>query len=64
MSANGSAMPQEASEILDKGKGKSAEQPTHEMRMEDDDEEDEEEESGPEEVRMPPFAQMNVKANK
>lgn len=49
MSANGSAVAKEASEILDKGKGKSAEQPTHEMSMEDDDE-DEEEESGPEEV--------------
>ena len=51
MSANGSAVPEQASEILDKGKGKSTEQPTHEMRMEDD-EDDEEEESGQEEVRL------------
>lgn len=49
MSANGSAMPEEASEILDKGKGKQVEQPTHDMSLEDDDE-DEEEESGAEEV--------------
>ncbi len=49
MSANGSAVPEQATEILDKGKGKSAEQPTHEMSMEDD-EEEEEEESGQEEA--------------
>lgn len=49
MSANGSAMPDQASEILDKGKGKSVEEPTTAMAM-DDDEEDEEEESGVDEV--------------
>ena len=50
MSANGSAMPDQASEILDKGKGKSVEQPTNEMSMQDD-EDDDDEESGVEEVR-------------
>jgi hypothetical protein len=49
MAANGSAMPDQASEILDKGKGKSVEEPTPDMTMEDDD--DDEEESGVDEVR-------------
>jgi hypothetical protein len=49
MAANGSAMPDEASEILDKGKGKSVEAPALDMAMEDDD--DDEEESGVDEVR-------------
>ena len=38
MSANGSAMPQEASETTEKGKGKAVEQPrSHDMSMDDDD---------------------------
>lgn len=46
---NGSAVPQEASEIADKGKGKSVDTaPSHDM-MEEDDEESEEE-SGVEDV--------------
>jgi hypothetical protein len=49
MAANGSAMPDEANEILDKGKGKSVEAPALDMVMEDDD--DDEEESGVDEVR-------------
>ena len=47
MSANGSTVPQEASEIQDKGKGKQVEQAQHDTGMDDD---EEEEESGPEEV--------------
>ncbi|RMZ78763.1 hypothetical protein DV738_g3690, partial [Chaetothyriales sp. CBS 135597] len=47
MSANGSAVPEQTSEIVDKGKGKAVEQPSHDLDMEDD---DEEEESGPEDV--------------
>lgn len=50
MSANGSAMPQESSEIQDKGKGKSVEQAPQQPAFED--EEDEEEESGADEVRF------------
>ncbi|RMD42296.1 hypothetical protein DV735_g2854, partial [Chaetothyriales sp. CBS 134920] len=42
MSANGSAVPSEqTSEIVDKGKGKAVEQPSHDLDMEDDDEEEE-----------------------
>ena len=59
MSANGSAVPEQASELLDKGKGKSTEQPTHEMSMEDD-EDDEEEESGQEEVRFNLYRKGNT----
>ena len=51
MSANGSAIPEQTSEIAGKGKGKAAEQPTQDIGMEEDDE-DEEEESGPEEVSV------------
>lgn len=53
MSANGSAIPAQTSDVVDKGKGKATEQPTHSMGM-DEDEEDEEEESGPEEVSVYP----------
>jgi hypothetical protein len=49
MSANGSAVPEQASEIIDKGKGKAVEQPTNETAMDEDDDE-EDEESGVEEV--------------
>jgi hypothetical protein len=48
MSANGSAVPTESSEIQDKGKGRSVEEPTHDMNV--DEEDDEQEESGPDEV--------------
>ncbi|RMZ86695.1 hypothetical protein DV736_g6078, partial [Chaetothyriales sp. CBS 134916] len=47
MSANGSAVPEQTSEIVDKGKGKAVEQPAHDLDMDNDD--DDEEESGPEE---------------
>jgi hypothetical protein len=47
MSANGSAMPTESSEIQDKGKGKQVE-PTNDMSI--DEEDDEQEESGVDEV--------------
>ena len=48
--SNGSAIPQEASQIIDKGKGKSVDTtPSHDM-MEEDDEDSEEEESGVEDV--------------
>ena len=51
---NGSALPQEASELAGKGKGKAADQaPVQDHAMdEEEDDEDEEEESGPEEVRF------------
>ena len=53
MSANGSAIPSQTEEAMNKGKGKATEQPSHDMMMEDD-EEDEEEESAAEEVPFPP----------
>ncbi|RMZ83401.1 hypothetical protein DV737_g1741, partial [Chaetothyriales sp. CBS 132003] len=40
MSANGLAVPEQTSEIVDKGKGKAVEQPTHDLDMDDDDEEE------------------------
>lgn len=49
--ANGSARPQEASEIVDKGKGKAVDDaPAQDHSMEEDDDEEDEEDSGPEEV--------------
>lgn len=51
MSANGSAIPTEATEVQDKGKGKSVEEPSRNIGMEED--EDEEEESGIDEVSTP-----------
>ena len=48
---NGSAVPQEASEIADKGKGKAADPiSTRDQSMDDDEDDDDEEDSGPEEV--------------
>lgn len=48
---NGSAIPQEASEITDKGKGKSVEPAASHEMMDEDEEDSEEEESGVEDVR-------------
>jgi hypothetical protein len=50
MSANGSAIPEQANQLADKGKGKATEQPVHDMGMEDD--EEDEEDSGAEEVSL------------
>lgn len=49
MSANGSAIPSESTEIQDKGKGKSIDEPTQAVGLEED---DEEEESGADEVSL------------
>ena len=62
MSANGSAIPEQTSEVVDKGKGKATEQPTRDIGMEDD-EEDEEEESGAEEVSLTPPLPSNRLTN-
>lgn len=48
MSANGSAVPSESAEVQDKGKGKSVEDTSRTVGLEEDDEE--EEESGVDEV--------------
>lgn len=49
MSANGSAVPADSTEIQDKGKGKSVEESSHTVSFEED---DEEEESGADEVSL------------
>ena len=51
MSANGSAVPEQSTEVQDKGKGKQVEEPPKTSPLDDsDDDEEENADSGPEEV--------------
>ena len=60
MSSNGSAIPTEATEVQDKGKGKSVEEPSRTIGMEED---EDEEESGLDEVSSPPIFSTDHCAN-
>jgi hypothetical protein len=62
MSANGSAVPADSTEIQDKGKGKSVEEPGRTVGLEEED--DEEEESGVDEVSLQSQTNLPLKHNR